>query len=76
MLSQEKSCHLVIGSAQTDDLRSTKLTTAQQGFEYCRACDQVGVCRVVRGEWAVQRLIEEMPHLTASKTKLFPADWS
>ena len=57
-------------------MRATKLTTAPQGFEYYRVFDKEGVCRVVRGVWAAQHLIEDMPHLTATKTKLFPVDWS
>ena len=57
-------------------MRATKLTTAPQGFEYYRVCDKEGVCRVVRGVWAAQQFIEDMPHLTATKTKLFPVDWS
>ena len=65
-----------MGLAGLNDMRATKLTTAPQGFEYYRVCDQEGVCRVVRGMWAVQHLIEDKPHLTATKTKLYPADWS
>ena len=42
-------------------MRATKLTTAPQGFEYYRVCDQEGVCRVVRGMWAAQHLVEETP---------------
>lgn len=57
-------------------MRATKLTTAPQGFEYYRVCNKEGVCRVVPGVWAAQQLIEDMPHLTATKTKLFPVDWS
>ena len=57
-------------------MKATKLTTAPQGFEYYRVCDQEGVCRVVRGMWAAQRLIEDMPELTATKTKLYPAEWA
>ena len=57
-------------------MRATKLTTASQGFEYYRVCDQEGVCRVVRGMWEAQQLIEDVPHLTPAKTKIYPADWS
>ena len=57
-------------------MKATKLTAAPQGFEYYRVCDQEGVCRVVRGMWAAKNLIEDRPELTATKTKLYPADWS
>ena len=57
-------------------MKATRLTTAPQGFEYYRVCDQEGVCRVVRGMWAAKELIEASPDLTASRTKLYPADWS
>ena len=57
-------------------MKATKLTTAPQGFECYRVCDQQGVCRVVRGMWAAKELIEEIPELTATRTKLYPADWS
>ena len=56
-------------------MKATKLTTAPQGFEYYRICDQEGVCRVVRGMWAAKHLIEDMPELTATKTRLYPAEW-
>ena len=57
-------------------MRATKLTTAPQGFEYYRVCDQKGVCRVVRGMWAAQQLIENTPGLSATKTRLYQAEWS
>ena len=57
-------------------MKATKLTTAPQGFEYYRVCDQEGVCRVVRGMWAAKELIEEIPERTATRTKLYPAEWS
>ena len=57
-------------------MTSTKLTTASQGFEYYRVCDQEGACHVVRVMWAADNLIEDMPELTATKTKLYPAEWS
>ena len=57
-------------------MKATKLTTAPQGFEYYRVCDQEGVCRVVRGMWAAKELVEDRPDLTATRTKLYPADWS
>ena len=57
-------------------MKATKLTAAPQGFEYYRVCDQQGVCRVVRGMWAAKELIEEVPELTATRTKLYPVDWS
>ena len=58
-----------------NEMSPTKLTNAPEGFEYYRVCDQEGVCRVVRDVWAAQHLMEDMPHLTATKTKLFPVDW-
>ena len=57
-------------------MKATKLTTAPEGFEYYRVCDQEGVCRVVRGMWAAQHLTEDMPELTATRTKLYPTEWS
>ena len=57
-------------------MKATKPTTAPKGFEYYSVCDQEGVCRVVRGMWAAKNLIEDRPELTATKTQLFPADWS
>ncbi len=57
-------------------MKATKLTAAPQGFEYYRVCDREGVCRVVRGMWAAKELIEDRPDLTATRTKLYPADWS
>ena len=57
-------------------MKATKLTAAPQGFEYYRVCDQQGVCRIVRGMWAAKELIEEIPELTTTRTKLYPADWS
>ena len=57
-------------------MKATKLTAAPQGFEYYMVCDQEGVCRVVRGMWAAKELIEDRPDLTATRTKLHPADWS
>ena len=57
-------------------MKATKLTTAPQGFEYYRVCDQEGVCRVVRGMCAAKELIEDRHELTATRTKLYPAEWS
>ena len=57
-------------------MTATKLTTAPEGFEYYGVCDQEGVCRVVRGMWAAQHLIEVTPSLSATKTRLYPAEWS
>ena len=57
-------------------MKATKLTAAPQGFEYYRVCDQEGACRVVRGMWAAKELVEDRPDLTATRTKLYPADWS
>ena len=56
-------------------MKATQLTTAPQGFEYYRVCDQEGFCRVVRGMWAAQELIEDNPQLAATKTRLYPAEW-
>ena len=47
----------------------TQLTNAPEGFEYYRVCDREGVCRVVRGMWAAKHLIEDMPELTANRTR-------
>ena len=52
----------------------TRLTTAPEGFEYYRVCDQEGVCQVVRGMWAEQRLTEDIRELSATKTK-YSDDW-
>ena len=57
-------------------MKATKFTTAPQSFEYYRVCDQEGVCRVVRGMRAAQHLVEDFPELTATKTKLYPVEWS
>jgi len=57
-------------------MRATRLTTAPQGFEYYRVCDQEGVCRVVRGMWAAQHLIEDTHSLNTTKKTLYPAEWS
>ena len=57
-------------------MKATKLTTSPQDFEYYRVCEQEGVCRVVRGMWAAKNLIDERAELTATRTKLYPADWS
>ena len=51
----------------------TRLTTAPEGFEYYRVCDQEGVCQVVRGMWAAQHLTEDIravsyTHLRAHET--------
>ena len=76
LLSQDPSCCLLIGLAGITNMRATKLTTAPQGFEYYRVCDQEGVCRVVRGMWAAQHLVEDTPDLSATRTRLYPAEWS
>ena len=57
-------------------MKATKLTKTPEGFAYYRVCDPEGICCVVRGALAAQRLVEEMPQLSATKTKLYPADWS
>ena len=57
-------------------MQATKFTTAPQGIEYYRVCDLEGICRVVRGMCAAKNLIEERPELTATKTKLYPAEWA
>ena len=56
-------------------MKATKLTKASEGFAYYRVCDPEGICRVVRGTLAAQRLVEDLPHLSASRTKLYPVDW-
>ena len=48
-------------------MRATKLTTAPQGFEYYRVCDQEGVCHVIRGMEEVRRLLEKRPGLNVTK---------
>ena len=65
----------MLRTAEMHAMKATKLTSAPQGFEYYRVCDQEGVCRVVRGMWAAKELIEDRPELTATKTKLYPAEW-
>ena len=50
-----------------NEMRPTKLTSAPEGFEYYRVCDQEGVCRVVRGMQEVQRLVEKKPGLNVTK---------
>ena len=57
-------------------MKATKLTAAPQCLEYYRVCDQEGICRVVRGMRAAKELIEDRPELTATKTKLYPAEWA
>ena len=57
-------------------MKATKLTKAPEGFAYYRVCDPEGICRVVRGALAAQCLVEDVPHLTATKTKLYPVDWN
>ena len=57
-------------------MKATKLSKAPEGYAYYRVCDPEGICRVVRGALAAQRLVEEMPQLSATKTKLYPVDWS
>ena len=52
----------------------TRLTTAPEGFEYYRVCDQEGVCQVVRGMWAAQHLTEDIRELSTTKTK-YSDDW-
>ncbi len=57
-------------------MKTNKLTEAPEDFAYYTVCDPEGICRVVRGALAAQRLVEDMPHLSATKTKLYPVDWS
>ena len=57
-------------------MKACKLTKASEGFAYYRVCDPEGNCRVVRGALAAQRKVEDMPHLSATKTTLYPVDWS
>lgn len=71
----DSHCRLLMGKAEASEMKPTKITSAPTGFEYYRVCDQFGVCRVVRGMWAAQHLIEDLPGLTASKTKLRSPEW-
>ena len=57
-------------------MKATELTKATEGFAYYRVCDPEGICRVVRGALAAQRLVEDMPYLSATRTTLYPVDWS
>ena len=50
-----------------NEMRPTKLTSAQEDFEYYRVCDQEGVCHVVRGMQEVQRLVEKKTGLNVTK---------
>ena len=52
----------------------TRLTTAPEGFEYYRVCDQEGFCQVVRGMWAAKHLTEDIRELSSTKTK-YSDDW-
>ena len=36
----------------------TKLTNTPTGLEYYRVCDEEGVCRVVKGMWKAQHLLD------------------
>ena len=62
--------------SRNNKMKATQLTKAPEGFAYYRVCDPEGICRVVRGALAAQRLVEDVPHLTATKTKLYPVDWN
>ena len=64
------------GSGRRNDMRPTKLTSAPDGFEYYRICDELGNCRVVRGVDAVQHLVDDVPRLTTKKTRLFSPGWA
>ena len=57
-------------------MKATKFTKASEGFSSYRVCDPEGICRVVRGALAAQRLVEDMPNMSATKTTLYPVDWS
>ena len=57
-------------------MKAIKLTKAPEGFAYYRVCDPKGICPVVWGALAAQRLVEDMPHLSATKATLYPVDWS
>ena len=57
-------------------MNATTLTKVPEGFAYYRLCDPEGICCVVRGALAAQRLVENMPNLSATKTTLYPVDWS
>ena len=60
--------------SRKNKMNATKRTKAPEGFAYYRVCDPEGICRVVRGALAAQRLVEDLPHLSASRTKLYPVD--
>ena len=57
-------------------MRPIKLTSAPSGFEYYRVCDELGNCRVVRGADATAHIVQDIPGLTATKTKLFSPEWA
>ena len=57
-------------------MKATKLTKAPEGFAYYRVCDPEGICRIIRGAFAAQRLVEDMPRLSTTKTTLYRVDWS
>ena len=57
-------------------MKATELINATEGFAYYRVCDPESIYRVVRGALAAQRLVEDMPNLSATKTTLYPVDWS
>ena len=52
------------------------LSEGMQKLRVLQVCDQEGICRVVRGMRAAQHLIEDTPSLSATKTRLYPAEWS
>jgi len=62
-------------TAHVYDMRLNQRTSAPDSYAYYRVCDALGTCRVVRGRAAAQHLIEDIPGLTATKTKLFSPDW-
>ena len=57
-------------------MNATKRTKAPESLAYYRVCDPEGICRFVRGALAAQHLAEDMPHLSATKAKPYPVDWS
>ena len=75
MLGQDSIYRLVLKAAAIDEMGPTKLTNSPTGLEYYRVCDEEGVCRVVKGMWKAQHLVEDTPGLTATKTRLYPAEW-
>ncbi len=56
-------------------MKPIKITCAPTGFEGYSVYDKEGVCRVGRGMWAAQHLIEDTSELSATKTKFYTVEW-